>query len=254
MPRYEDLTNQKFGRLTVLEATDKKNNDGRRIWKCQCECGNIKYTTCQNLKRGHCTSCGCKNKEQITQLGHANGLNLKGQRFGKLTVLEKAKEKLPYSESLAWICQCDCGNKIITTTSSLRSNNTTSCGCSHKSEGEEIIKKILIQEKIKFEQESQIPDLKSKKGNALRFDFYLPEYNCYIEFDGDQHYKQNRFFSIENYKRDCLKNQYCLKHNIPLYRIPYSQKQNMKQKPWHFNDLLNPQYLVKTIDHYNLNL
>lgn len=31
MPRYEDLTGQKFGRLTVIEPTEKKNKDGRRI-------------------------------------------------------------------------------------------------------------------------------------------------------------------------------------------------------------------------------
>ena len=52
MPRFEDLTGQKFGRLTVLEPTENKTNDGRRIWKCLCECGNIKFTSCQNLKRG----------------------------------------------------------------------------------------------------------------------------------------------------------------------------------------------------------
>ena len=53
MARYEDLTGKKFGRLTVLEPTEEKTKDGRRIWKCKCDCGNIKFTTCQNLKRGH---------------------------------------------------------------------------------------------------------------------------------------------------------------------------------------------------------
>jgi hypothetical protein len=76
MPRYENLTGQRFGRLVALEATENKTTDGRRIWKCLCDCGQIKLTSCQNLKRGHCTSCGCKNKEQITALGHANGLDL----------------------------------------------------------------------------------------------------------------------------------------------------------------------------------
>jgi hypothetical protein len=63
LPKYEDLSGKRFGRLIALEATEEKTKDGRRIWKCQCDCGNIKYTSCQNLKRGHCTSCGCKNKE-----------------------------------------------------------------------------------------------------------------------------------------------------------------------------------------------
>jgi len=34
MPRYEDLTGKIFGRLKVLEVTEKKNKDGRRMWKC----------------------------------------------------------------------------------------------------------------------------------------------------------------------------------------------------------------------------
>lgn len=253
MPRYEDLTGQKFGKLTVLEATDQKSKDGRRIWKCLCECGNIKFTTCQNLKRGHCTSCGCKNKEQITKLGHANAANLIGQRFGKLLVIKKAEEKLPYSDSIAWICQCDCGNTIITTTSSLKSGNTSSCGCSHKSEGEELIESLLINNHILFEKEKTINDLLSKYGNPLRFDFFLPQFNCFIEFDGDQHYKFNRYFSIDNYNRDCLKNKYCLEHNIKLYRIPYSQKKNMRE--WKsIEELLQERFIVKEIDHYHLGI
>lgn len=254
MPKYEDLTGQKFGRLTVLEATDRKSNDGRRIWKCICNCGNIKYTTCQNLKRGQCTSCGCKNKEQISALGHSRAANLIGQRFGKLLVIEKAKEKLPYSNSIAWICQCDCGNKIIATTSSLNSNNTRSCGCSHKSEGEELIKQILLNENISFEKESTISELISKTGKPLRFDFYLPSYNCYIEFDGEQHYLPiyNRYSSDDSLERDKIKNQYCLSHNIKLYRIPYYEKNNIINQHWKLSNLLDNKFLVKEINHYHI--
>lgn len=252
MPRYEDLTGQKFGRLTVLEATDQKTKDGRRIWKCQCDCGNIKFTSNQNLKRGHCTSCGCKNKEQITALGHSHALDLTNKRFGKLTVIKKADKKLPYSDSIAWICKCDCGNEIITTTSALNSGNTNSCGCNHKSEGEELIKNILIKENVNFKIEKQINNLKSKNNIPLRFDFYLIDYNCYIEFDGEQHYKFGNYSSKESFERDCLKNRYCLEHNIKLYRIPYSEKQNIKKQDWHLKDLLNDQFLVKNVDHYGI--
>lgn len=252
--RYEDLTGQKFGRLIVLEATDQKTKDGRRIWKCLCECGNIKFTSCQNLKRGHCTSCGCKNKEQITALGKANGLNLINQKFGKLTVLEKANNKLSYSNSVAWVCVCECGNKIIATTSQLNSGNTSSCGCSKKSEGEEIINEILIKENIKFKREAWIQDLKSKTNKPLQFDFYLFDYNCYIEFDGEQHYKKNRYSSRDGFIRDCAKNEYCLTNNIKLYRIPYEKKKEMKNNQWTLKNLLDEKFLVKKINHYNLPL
>ena len=53
-----DLLNKKFGKLTVVEKTNKRM--GRAIvWKCQCDCGNICYVSTNNLKSGHSTSCGC---------------------------------------------------------------------------------------------------------------------------------------------------------------------------------------------------
>ena len=185
MPRYENLTGKRFGRLVALEATEEKTKDGRRIWKCQCDCGNIKYTSCQNLKRGDCTSCGCKNKEQITALGHTRALDITGKKFGKLTAIKPSDKKLSYSQSVAWICKCDCGNNIIATVSALNYGNIISCGCTNKSEGEELIKTILEQNYIKFERESWIEALRSETGKPLQFDFYLPELNCYIEFDGE---------------------------------------------------------------------
>ena len=252
MPRYEDLTGKKFGKLTVLEVTQEKTKDGRRIWKCLCDCGNIKYTSCQNLKRGHCTSCGCKNKQQIAALGRSRGYDLKGQQFDKLIVIEKAKEKLSYSNSIAWICKCQCGNIITTTSSALMSGNTKSCGYCRKSEGEEQIALLLDKWHIDFIRESQVANLKSNNNRLLRFDFYLPKQNIYIEFDGEQHYTINRYSSKEQFERDCKKNEYCLNNNILLYRIPYNEKNNIKN--WKsLNDVLQDKFLVKQINHYNIN-
>ena len=46
----EDITGQTFNTLTVLELTDKKNNDNRWLWKCQCSCGNIVYVSMHQLR------------------------------------------------------------------------------------------------------------------------------------------------------------------------------------------------------------
>ncbi len=53
-------------------------------------------------------------------------LNLAGQRFGKLTVLDTAEN---IGKRTAWRCLCDCGREIAVKTSCLRSGHTTSCGC-----------------------------------------------------------------------------------------------------------------------------
>lgn len=63
----KDITNQKFGLLTVIEMTNKRNISHGIICKCQCECGNIIEVVSTALRSGHTTSCGCiKSKgEQI---------------------------------------------------------------------------------------------------------------------------------------------------------------------------------------------
>lgn len=54
-----DLTGQSFGKLTVIERSNKKNNDRFTVWKCKCECGEIKDIRGISLTSGSSTSCGC---------------------------------------------------------------------------------------------------------------------------------------------------------------------------------------------------
>ena len=55
--RGENITGQRFGKLTVLEYAGRR---GRvHFWKCKCDCGNITTVCKSNLKNGHTTSCGC---------------------------------------------------------------------------------------------------------------------------------------------------------------------------------------------------
>jgi hypothetical protein len=51
--------------------------------------------------------------------------NLTGQKFGKLTVLEKAPSR---NKKVYWLCECDCGNKLEIQAYSLTANRTKSCG------------------------------------------------------------------------------------------------------------------------------
>jgi len=56
--RLEDLTNKKYGRLTVLSLENPIK--GRTYWLCKCECGKIKPILAQHLKSGNIVSCGNK--------------------------------------------------------------------------------------------------------------------------------------------------------------------------------------------------
>ena len=56
----EDLTHQRFGKLTALEKYYDTTKENRKIyWKCKCDCGNICYILPTSLKSKSTQSCGC---------------------------------------------------------------------------------------------------------------------------------------------------------------------------------------------------
>ena len=116
--RTLDLTNQKFGELTVIKPAPQQNDRYSR-WICQCSCGTEVVVRTDYLTNGHTTSCGHLKNQYFKKL------DLVGQRFGRLTVLEAMP---PESQK----CMCDCGNILNVRTSNLTNGNTKSCGCLQK--------------------------------------------------------------------------------------------------------------------------
>ncbi len=57
-------------------------------------------------------------------------INLKGMRFGKLLVLDKAEAR--QDAVTRWVCQCDCGNMCVVYSYSLRHGLQKSCGCGRR--------------------------------------------------------------------------------------------------------------------------
>ena len=53
-----DITNQKFGKWTVLYPTDKRNTGGVIYWHCRCDCGTEKDVLGTSLRQGRSLSCG----------------------------------------------------------------------------------------------------------------------------------------------------------------------------------------------------
>ena len=71
MSRIVDLTSKRFGRLVVIEKTDRKSS-GSIVWKCKCDCGNEAFVSSGHLRIGHTQSCGCLQKERVTTHGKKN--------------------------------------------------------------------------------------------------------------------------------------------------------------------------------------
>jgi len=82
------------------------------------------------------------------------------------------------------------------------------------------------------EHEYSFDDCLSPKGNKLRFDFYLPNNNLCIEYDGEFHFHEYEHIPKEKFNtlqlHDKIKNEYCKQNNIKLLRIPYTQFDNIE--------------------------
>lgn len=235
--RATDISQKQFGKLTALYRT---NNLGKKTcWVCQCECGNIISTTADNLLRGHTQSCGCYQRERTSK---SNSLQIEGQKFGKLTAIKRVEkpDRSKGDRCVYWLCKCDCGSFIITQAKYLKSGHTCSCGCI-RSIGESIIQNILQNNNISFIKEYVFKDLAGETSHPYRFDFFLPDFNRLIEFDGKQHYSDTTWGSLDqSQQRDKIKNEYALKNNIPLVRIPYWERDNITLEM-----LLGDKYLIK---------
>lgn len=112
-----DLSGKTFGRLTAIKDVGK-NIHGRRMWLCNCSCGNQKILEGASLTSGNVKSCGC--------LPRKIRKNLVGTRFGRLTVISCNQEK---GKRLTYNCQCDCGEVIVIDPGFLVQGSVKSCGC-----------------------------------------------------------------------------------------------------------------------------
>ena len=226
----KNLVGQRFGRLTVIrDSTKRKNN--RVLWECLCDCGNITYVTTNDLTQENTKSCGCLHKNFISNLTRKDLTNC---RFGKLIALYPTDKRI--DKKIVWHCKCDCGRECDVISTKLISKRTLSCGCLRMSIGEALIAEVLTNSGVVYYQEYKFQDL-----GDLRYDFYLPEYNRLIEFDGEQHFRDTGWGGLESYReRDKIKNNYAKSHNISLIRIPYWEKDKINLEM-----LLGDKYLIK---------
>lgn len=218
-----NLLGQTFGYWYVVSLNDERTKEAKqRYWNCECLlCHKVYTVRGSQLTSGKSTKCTCCAKK-------AKRKNELGNTYGELTVI---KEIGSIHNRIHWLCNCSCGNTIIASGTDLRTHKVQSCGkCpDRRSLGEKEIAKILDANNIIYQTEYWFNDLQYETGIHPRFDFYLPDYNCIIEYDGKQHFiyqeKTEHWNNQENYlktvERDKIKNNYCLANNIEIIRIPY---------------------------------
>lgn len=141
------------------------------------------------------------------------------------------------SKNLKATCP-QCGEIFVTSFNSFKIHDGQRCPkCSQLiSKGEKKVKDVLEHNCINYEFQKRFNDCRTSI--PLPFDFYLPDYNLIIEYDGEGHYipinhgGMNDEVTKENLKdiqkRDNIKNKYCFDNNIELLRIPYWDFDNIE--------------------------
>lgn len=112
-----------------------------------------------------------------------------------------------------------------------------------QSKGERRISAFLSSESVEFNREWYFKGLYNyAKSHLLYFDFFVPEFNLCIEYDGQQHYATQKKESAK--MNDYLKNAYCLKNNIWFLRIKYTDFDNIETLICQILDKISP--ILKT--------
>lgn len=180
------------------------------------ECGNEYYVKPSKFLTGRrCPACFAshkKTKEQFAlELSEVN------------SDIEVIGEYTDYHTNIKVKCKI-CGSTWDTAPATLmRGSGCPECKASN---GEQEVSRVLKKHNFKYFTEYRFNDCRNQK--PLPFDFYLPDKNVCIEYDGVQHFKPSNFFIREGYdfnyrkRNDKIKNNYCKEKNIKLIRIPYT--------------------------------
>lgn len=208
------------GYVLVSKMEDIKNNTSYIVYICPIH-GEQKIRISNLINGRGCPNCNYDNASERYRLSidevEKRIADLGGNLLNKQDYVNRLERNL--------IIECAyCGTPFATSLVLFAQHGGQMCSNCKDTEsiGERRIRMYLELNHICFEQEKWFPDCRDTR--PLPFDFYLPDYNMIIEFDGEQHYKQGHFtHSNLSYiqAHDAIKNKYCNNNNIELIRIPY---------------------------------
>ena len=242
--------------VTFNSFKGNKNRKGRRCARCSKWKGHsYEYIKKQFEKEGYTlisteyknaytpmkVICSNKHEWKITYSNFQQG-----QRCPCCTKRDRYKEVKEYIESFGYkllsteyknnkeklSIVCPKGHHFDNMCFSSFKNDNQRCPLCNESKGEKRISEILDNFNILYIPQYKFDDCKFKY--KLPFDFYLPQYNICIEYDGGQHFKIIEHFGgldgfINTKIRDTIKNIYCKDNNIKLIRIPYWEFDNIEK-------------------------
>jgi len=118
----KDYSGFEFGDLTVIRFEKLQSEKyNKRIWLCQCKCGNQISSTMDSLKNGKRKNCGrC--------LGFKLKKDYAGQKFGRIKIIKFERyQNADQSKDSVWLCQCECGEEFSRRLRIIKHGKTQCC-------------------------------------------------------------------------------------------------------------------------------
>lgn len=212
--KFEDMLNEKYGEEYKIIGEYKGYSEYIDIYHEKC--GRVFKTKPSYMGKGrkcnHCYQNHKKTTEEVKKLvsDYTNGeYEMLSQYTGidnKVKILHK-----------------DCNGIFERSIQEFVNRGSIGCPyCNTISNGAKFVKMFLDKNNINYEMEKKFKECKNIK--ELPFDFYLPDYNICIEYDGEHHKRvlyhwggEERLKQIQ--KRDNIKTEYCKENGIFLIRI-----------------------------------
>lgn len=215
--QFEKELNQLVGDEYTLMSTYRSTSHKIKVRHNKCN-----YTYWVNpdafLRGERCPKCFRYNRKTLNQFKQ-EVYNLVGDEY---TVLSKEyknnKTKIEFRHN-----KCNRKFKMTPVDFLYSGHSCIWCYQHGSSHGNDDIAKILDKYNVVYAREYKFDDCKDKR--KLPFDFYLPDLNICIEYDGKQHTdKSAKYYSTITVKHDHIKDTFCNKNNIKLIRISYKVK------------------------------
>ena len=98
-----DMRGERYGRLTVVSLSSQKTNQGKPLWICKCDCGNLTTVPRKRLIDGSTKSCGCLRRELSTTSHTTHGMSRSGTNHQRLyRIWSGIKDRCTNPKSKYW--------------------------------------------------------------------------------------------------------------------------------------------------------
>lgn len=146
---------------------------------------------------------------------------------------KKPEEYTPNSGQKVWWKCKECGYEWEYSIDGRNGKHKIGCLSCSSSKGETKIKTWLDQHQISYKKQKTFNNLKGTRNGLLSYDFYLPQFNLLIEYQGQFHDGNGNYYLKQNLKKqqehDKRKREYAEQNNIELLEIWYWDFNNIEQ-------------------------